>query len=220
MIQQTDFGIMMGWRREADETHHQWRINLWMLPGYALIANGVAGSTVGCNIRVPMDDKNSWFFRVRWNADRPLTDQEQQAFRSGGFIYPELIPGTFMTRENRGNDYLIDRELQKTATVAGIKSVTQQDRAMTDSMGPIYDRTKEHLGTSDAVIIAMRRRMLQLVRALFRAGRRAVCGGPSRHLPATAYRRAAGAGCALGRALPATYGGRWHRRVGGCQERA
>jgi phthalate 4,5-dioxygenase len=37
-----------------------------------------------------------------------------------------------------------------------------------ESMGPIYDRTTEHLGTSDAAIIAARRRLLQAVRGLAR----------------------------------------------------
>ena len=32
-------------------------------------------------------------------------------------------------------------------------------------MGPIYDRTKEHLGVSDTAIIRMRKRMLDAVRA-------------------------------------------------------
>jgi hypothetical protein len=35
-------------------------------------------------------------------------------------------------------------------------------------MGPIYDRTTEHLGTSDAAIIAARRRLLGGVRGLER----------------------------------------------------
>ena len=34
-----------------------------------------------------------------------------------------------------------------------------QDRAMTETMGPIYDRTQEHLGTTDAMVIFVRRRL-------------------------------------------------------------
>jgi phthalate 4,5-dioxygenase oxygenase subunit len=33
-------------------------------------------------------------------------------------------------------------------------------------MGPVVDRTQEHLGTSDVAIIRMRRRMLEAVRRL------------------------------------------------------
>lgn len=34
----------------------------------------------------------------------------------------------------------------------------------TESMGPIYDRTKEHLGYSDKTIIALRKVLLQALR--------------------------------------------------------
>ena len=63
---------------------------------------------------------------------------------------------------------MIDREAQRLGSVTGIKSQTQQDRAVNEPppVGPIFDRTKEHLGTSDAVIIQMRRVMLRAVREL------------------------------------------------------
>jgi hypothetical protein len=39
-----------------------------------------------------------------------------------------------------------------------------QDRAIQESMGPIYDRRKEHLGTADGAVIAARRNLLKLAR--------------------------------------------------------
>lgn len=50
--------------------------------------------------------------------------------------------------------------------MTGIRSITQQDRAVTESMGAIFDRSKEHLGTTDTVIIAMRRRLMRVARDL------------------------------------------------------
>ena len=47
------------------------------------------------------------------------------------------------------NDYLLDREIQRTTSYTGIWSVNDQDRSVQESMGPIYDRRKEHLGSSD-----------------------------------------------------------------------
>jgi hypothetical protein len=37
---------------------------------------------------------------------------------------------------------------------------------MTETMGPIYDRTQEHLGTTDAMVIHVRRRLIDAARAL------------------------------------------------------
>jgi len=48
----------------------------------------------------------------------------------------------------------------------GIWGVNDQDRAIQESMGPIYDRRKEHLGTSDLAIITARKRLLNLARDL------------------------------------------------------
>jgi len=161
IVQETDNGIIMGWRRNIDDPdQYYWHINLWMLPSFALIA-GAPGNTLQCNARVPRDDHTSWFFRVRWNAHKPLSDQELAMYRAGGGAFPTLIPGTFRPEENLSNDYLIDRDLQRASSVTGIQSITQQDRAVTETMGPVYDRTREHLGTSDVVIIQMRRRVLR-----------------------------------------------------------
>jgi phthalate 4,5-dioxygenase len=60
-------------------------------------------------------------------------------------------------RRNMSNDYLIDRELQRTRTYTGITGLNTQDYAVQEGMGPIVDRAMEHLGTSDRAIIVARR---------------------------------------------------------------
>ena len=45
-----------------------------------------------------------------------------------------------------------------------------QDDAVIWSMGPIMDRTKEHLGTADATVIKVRRKLLAAARALAEHG--------------------------------------------------
>jgi phthalate 4,5-dioxygenase len=52
----------------------------------------------------------------------------------------------------------------------GIPGVREQDRAITSSMGPIYDRTQEHLGTSDTGIIRARRRLIGAAKAFAETG--------------------------------------------------
>jgi phthalate 4,5-dioxygenase len=53
----------------------------------------------------------------------------------------------------------------KNGSWTGINGFSNQDMACQESMGPIVDRTAEHLGTSDIAIIRMRKRMLEAVRA-------------------------------------------------------
>ena len=56
--------------------------------------------------------------------------------------------------------------MQRTQNFTGIKVGRSQDTAMTESMGGIVDRSQEHLGSTDAAIIAARRRLIQMARAL------------------------------------------------------
>ena len=69
------------------------------------------------------------------------------------------------------NDYLIDRAWQRSrGDYTGIAGVPTQDQAITESMGAIYDRGSEHLGTSDVMVIRVRRRLMQAARALAEEG--------------------------------------------------
>jgi phenylpropionate dioxygenase-like ring-hydroxylating dioxygenase large terminal subunit len=91
------------------------------------------------------------------------------AGRGFGFDYlPETSDalGRFRLSQNKANDYLIDREAQRTVSFTGINGIHQQDQAITESMGPIYDRTREHLGTSDSMVIRSRRRAIEVAKAL------------------------------------------------------
>jgi hypothetical protein len=90
---------------------------------------------------------------------------------------PETLPNTtdwygrFRCVATADNDYLVDRKSQKTTSYTGIGSIFLQDQAVTESMGPIYDRTQEHLGASDAMVIRTRKRLIDAARALRDSGR-------------------------------------------------
>jgi len=68
------------------------------------------------------------------------------------------------------NDFGMQREVQKAKNFTGIPSVRLQDNAVIWSMGPIMNRTQEHLGTADAAIIRVRRRMIAAAEQLRDAG--------------------------------------------------
>jgi hypothetical protein len=100
-----------------------------------------------------------------------------------------------MTRYNKRNDYGRDLEVQKNTMFCGIPFVVNlQDRAMTELMcndkgEPIYDRTQEHLTSSDAMIIAVRKQLLDAVTNLRDAGKVPPNGQGARGDPAAADRR-------------------------------
>ena len=71
-----------------------------------------------------------------------------------------------MPLRNQRNDYLIDRQVQKHDTFTGIEGVSEQDAAIQDSMGPIQDRTREHLGPTDIGVVEFRKMLMGAARAL------------------------------------------------------
>jgi hypothetical protein len=56
--------------------------------------------------------------------------------------------------------------MQRTFNYTGLPGNRAQDQAVTESMGPILDRTTEHLGAADTAIIVMRRVLMRLARRL------------------------------------------------------
>jgi phthalate 4,5-dioxygenase oxygenase subunit len=173
-ILQTEYGILTGARRNAGEGKYLWRIVPWLKPFYSLIAQE-PGQPLLLNVRVPIDNENSWFYRVSYHPTRPLSDADRESFKANSALYSERIPGSFRPVENLDNDYLISRELQQTATFSGIKSIPAQDRAVSERMAPvkgypgIADRSREHLASADAAIVQIRKNLLRSI-ASFESG--------------------------------------------------
>jgi phthalate 4,5-dioxygenase oxygenase subunit len=96
-----------------------------------------------------------------------LTAAELQAMREGKGIHTRTIPGTYIPVANRDNDYLMDRAAQRSgATYSGVAGIAMQDASLQESMGPIMDRSREHLISTDNGIIMARQRLMRAVQAL------------------------------------------------------
>ncbi|MEA2639901.1 MAG: hypothetical protein QOF51_1295 [Chloroflexota bacterium] len=160
----TDYGLLIGARRNADEENYYWRITQWIFPWYTMIPP-FGGGGIGGHAWVPIDDVNCWVWSFSWHPTQPFSDDQLTEMQRGSGIHGEVIPGTFNLKANLRNDFLIDREEQRQHSFTGIKGISQQDCAMQETMGPMFDRTKEHLGSSDTAIIGTRRRLLAAVGA-------------------------------------------------------
>ena len=87
--------------------------------------------------------------------------------RDGKGIHVKYVPGTFRPIANKDNDYLIDRAAQKAGkTFSGVAGIGMQDASMQESMGPIVDRAKENLVSTDNGIIMARHRLLRAIKNL------------------------------------------------------
>ncbi len=116
------------------------------------------------HIWAPIDDERTHVFNWHhgFDADAPLSPEhilESEVFY--GRAPADIIPGTFKLKKNKSNDYMLDRALQKTRIFTGITGINTQDFALQEGMGPIVDRSKEHLGSTDRAIITLRRLLLE-----------------------------------------------------------
>jgi phthalate 4,5-dioxygenase len=164
-VKKTDYGLLIAVRRNAEPDTYYWRLTQFLLPGYSMIPYQ-KGLSIHGHCWVPRDDQTCWVWTMSWNPDAPLDAEEWDSIRKETFVHAQVEPVTFRPIRNATNNYMIDREKQRTTTMSGIQGFASQDQAVQESMGPVVDRTRERLGTSDTAIIAMRRLLLQEVRAL------------------------------------------------------
>jgi phenylpropionate dioxygenase-like ring-hydroxylating dioxygenase large terminal subunit len=174
----TNYGVLVGARRAAEEDSWYWRITQFLMPFYTMIPSYGESPVIGGHAWVPIDDENTMAWSVSWHPTRALTSDEltrMQTYPGSGIHVGEngyaeplaTVPQSrWMPRANSDNDYDRDFELERTYLFSGIPNLGMQDQAMQESMGAMYDRTRERLGTSDTGIIQVRRRWLKAAREL------------------------------------------------------
>ena len=174
----TDYGATYGAYRPAEPGTLYWRIAHFLFPCFTMIPTGVLGDQILVRAWVPMDDNHTMFYSMQPRAEvASQFSVERQLNQSRNVVYTPMLPNTtdwygrFRLEANAANDYRIDRQVQRRKEdYTGIAGIHTQDQAITESMGAIYDREKEHLGSSDAMVIRVRRRLMDAARALAETG--------------------------------------------------
>jgi phenylpropionate dioxygenase-like ring-hydroxylating dioxygenase large terminal subunit len=171
----TDYGYTYNSTRplSADEGNYV-RTYHYVLPFHQIRGNQTGRSggyympKVAGHCWVPIDDYNSMVFNWTYTwGEEPLSEADRAMRGAGNELYVDIdVQNQFRSFRNRGNDYLIDRDTQRTETFSGITGVNTQDRALQETMGIIADRSKERLGTSDRAIIMARKLLLEAVKVV------------------------------------------------------
>ncbi|MEV0111009.1 aromatic ring-hydroxylating dioxygenase subunit alpha [Nocardia sp. NPDC050799] len=160
-VAESDGGLLIGARRNADEEHFYWRVTQWMMPWYTIIPPFGTHNPLGGHAWVPIDDETCWAWSWNYHPTEDFDQATLEALASGDGIHVKYKPGTYDPLAEKANDYLIDRGAQRRRdSFSGVAGIAAQDFSLQESMGVICDRTKERLGTSDAAIILARRRLL------------------------------------------------------------
>jgi len=158
---ETPYGLVYGAQRDEGPDNYYWRITQFMFPFHTYFPPGGLNGVPG-HIWVPLDDENTMVWSVAFNPLEPLSRRAQWSRTDASEFLPfSSHPlGRWHARADSTNDYMIDRDVQRSKTFTGIPTIPLQDQAVTESMGRIADRTREHLGSTDAMIIRVRKRLM------------------------------------------------------------
>jgi phenylpropionate dioxygenase-like ring-hydroxylating dioxygenase large terminal subunit len=176
----TDYGFYysgvraLGARRWA--RLYQYFMPFWQMRGRVAPLRGAATppkipSMCG-HAWVPADDVTTTSFNFIYSADPAIVMTHEFAMENevdDGRGPDQLLPDGRL-KANQYNSYFIDRNFQRTGNFTGIEGINTQDVAIQEGMGPIVDRSKEHLGSTDRAIIAMRHLLLDATKAVEAGG--------------------------------------------------
>ena len=164
---ESDGGLLIAARRNAEGGNYYWRITQWVMPSINMIAPR-AQYPAGGHFWIPRDDENCWVWNWDYHATHPMSEDERNVMINGAgrhVIYESK--NSFRARANKDNDFLMDRDAQKAGkTYSGVAGFAMQDSVVQELMGPIVDRTKETLVGTDKGVVLARRRLMRAAKEL------------------------------------------------------
>jgi nitrite reductase/ring-hydroxylating ferredoxin subunit len=182
-VKDTWYGYRYAGIRTTPNGHTHVRVTDYCVPYTTVVASNPFTSRQG--MFVPIDDENCWRYNFATQADA----NPRQLGGKNLFDVPAPFTTPFIDRSSSitprpytaENDYLIDREAQRTTSYSGVPDFVTQDLMVTESMGGIYDRTQEHLGTTDKAVIRMRQILLKAAKSLADGATPPALAGPPDH---------------------------------------
>lgn len=154
----TEFGFRVCKIRKVGANNHIF-IGTFLLPAlFAFpLAQGRAEGYV-VNWHVPIDDTHYWEYALYFNREKPLN--REQILRERTEMTPDYKPV-----RNKANRYLQDRASMKSESYSGVGLIFDpQDVCVLEGMGPIQDRMKEHLISSDLPTVLIRKLLSNAIR--------------------------------------------------------
>jgi phenylpropionate dioxygenase-like ring-hydroxylating dioxygenase large terminal subunit len=118
-------------------------------------------------MHVPVDDNHNHWFAFFTSFDAPVDKHTMRQQRLATVTLPDYIP-----KSGRHNHWGFNGEEQHNRTYLGMgeDDINVHDQWACESMGAIQDRTREHLGTTDKVIMANRRLLQQAIDTVAQGG--------------------------------------------------
>ena len=166
-VDDTWFGYRYAGIRTTPNGNTHVRVTAYALPYSTMVAS--IPFTVGHGMFVPLDDENCWRYTI-------IPKQRLNPRGLGGANLFSVAPfSTPITGKRDGiiprlytmdNDFQMSAEARRNGNFSGVADFVSQDFMVTESMGPIYDRSQEQLGSTDRAITRMRHILLSAAKGL------------------------------------------------------
>ncbi|MBB2735473.1 hypothetical protein M2197_000797 [Bradyrhizobium japonicum] len=164
-VENTEYGLRLIALREIDEQRTHVRVTNQLFPQAFVIPMSTEMTITQWH--VPVDDESCYWYAIFTSYSTPVDRAKMRAQRLELYELPE-----YRSRTNKSNDYGFDPREQVTETYTGMgPDINVHDQWAVESMGPIQDRTREHLGQSDKAIIQYRRLLRQEIEKVASGGK-------------------------------------------------
>lgn len=149
-------------RRLNDPNHYRLYMTEFVLPNLTAFFGeqyGLEGA-YSINWHVPIDDEHHWKYTFIFSRQGPIDREATRRRRAD--MTPDYRP-----LRQKVNRYQQDRESMKKESYSGIAMNFQvQDLCVTEGMGPIQDRSQEHLISMDVPVVLARKLLFKAIRDL------------------------------------------------------
>jgi phthalate 4,5-dioxygenase oxygenase subunit len=159
-VEETTSGMSIKTLRDLGNAGMHVRVTNLMFPNAIVIP--MSNEMTISQWHVPINDQECYWYAIFTDFERKVNRQEMRDQRLELYTLPNYKP-----LRNRTNAWGYDPEEQRTQTYTGMgMDINVHDNWAVESPGSIFDRSNEHLGTTDKAIIAYRKLLLSAIDAV------------------------------------------------------
>jgi len=159
-VEQTDYGMRLVALRHLDELTTHVRVTNQIFPNAICIPMSREMNITQWH--VPIDDTHCYWYSMFTSFDKPVNKTLMREQRLKEHRLPDYAP-----IKNKHNKYGYSPNEQRSETYTGMGlDINVHDQWAVESPGPITDRRKEHLSTTDVGIIHYRRMLRAAIKSI------------------------------------------------------
>jgi phenylpropionate dioxygenase-like ring-hydroxylating dioxygenase large terminal subunit len=160
-VQTMPYGLQLTTLRPMSQALTHVRVTHSIFPHTFVIP--LSESMTITQMHVPIDDTHTYWYAIFTSFGEPVDKPTMREQRLRSVSLPDYVP-----HAGRHNQWGFDAQEQRTRTFLGMgeDDINVHDQWACESMGPIQDRTREHLGSTDVAIAAYRRQLIEAIDAV------------------------------------------------------